>query len=518
MSGTQAKKKSGAERREARALQEQKEKRKIRIITISVVVVLAVLFLGALLVNSKYLRRVMTVVTVGGKKFTATDFDYFYKTVELEYQQMLYEQMGDYYEEMLPSTDRPHKSQIYDEETGKTWADVYGDMAIGRMKELVAYYNDAMQNGYELTEEALATVDADIENMRYMAEMYGHPTLDSLLAQVYGGSMNEKAYREVSTFTALVSAYAVDKYNSFTYSPAQLSAYYDEEKDMLDIFEFRYFLVYADKVDEDDFDSDEAYEAAKEEAQAESLAKARGILAGVETEEDFVAAAREYDEDTYAEDASTFRDYQGDWLGSIYGPWLREPQRVREETTTAESTSGTYAVMFLSRDNNDYKMPEMRQLLTLRDEVDPDDYYDDEQGYAEALAEADESARTWAESVFDMFIRTGGTEETLITMLDNSDDDREGGFYDRITRYTYDNRMVSEVDEWLFDPERKPGDSELVETEAYGYHILYFVGWGDRYCDFLAEGRMRERDFKEWNESLEQAEPKESWAMILTRW
>ena len=35
--------------------------------------------------------------------------------------------------------------------------------------------------------------------------------------------------------------------------------------------------------------------------------------------------------------------------------------------------------------------------------------------------------------------------------------------------------MVSEFDEWIFDKERKSGDTGIVKSD-YGYHIMYYVG------------------------------------------
>ena len=38
--------------------------------------------------------------------------------------------------------------------------------------------------------------------------------------------------------------------------------------------------------------------------------------------------------------------------------------------------------------------------------------------------------------------------------------------------------MVTEFNDWCFDPARQVGDSGIVKTQ-YGYHIMYFVGQGE---------------------------------------
>ena len=35
--------------------------------------------------------------------------------------------------------------------------------------------------------------------------------------------------------------------------------------------------------------------------------------------------------------------------------------------------------------------------------------------------------------------------------------------------------MVDEFDSWLFDAERKVGDTDIVLTD-YGYHVMYYAG------------------------------------------
>ena len=39
--------------------------------------------------------------------------------------------------------------------------------------------------------------------------------------------------------------------------------------------------------------------------------------------------------------------------------------------------------------------------------------------------------------------------------------------------------MVEEFNDWIFDENRKPGDTDIVET-VYGYHVMYFVSFADQ--------------------------------------
>ena len=65
--------------------------------------------------------------------------------------------------------------------------------------------------------------------------------------------------------------------------------------------------------------------------------------------------------------------------------------------------------------------------------------------------------------------------------------------------------MVEEIDEWLFDEARKAGDIEIIKTESYGYHLVYYIAqhteepmWFiSAKNDFLTDS------FDEWYKALE---------------
>ena len=101
-------------------------------------------------------------------------------------------------------------------------------------------------------------------------------------------------------------------------------------------------------------------------------------------------------------------------------------------------------------------------------------------------------------------------------MADYPDDTTEGGFYDKISKSASQNKMVPEIEDWLFADGRQYGDYELIRTEDYGYHLVFFMGYGERLCDFLADSGMRTRDYNAWKESLAPVEATKRWAFTLT--
>jgi hypothetical protein len=97
---------------------------------------------------------------------------------------------------------------------------------------------------------------------------------------------------------------------------------------------------------------------------------------------------------------------------------------------------------------------------------------DDEDAAAETLAQAQELLDTWQAE--------DGTEEGFAQMAEDYSTDggsnTNGGLYEDV----YPGEMVTNFNDWCFDADRAVGDTGIVET-SYGYHIMYFSGYGDEY-------------------------------------
>lgn len=65
-----------------------------------------------------------------------------------------------------------------------------------------------------------------------------------------------------------------------------------------------------------------------------------------------------------------------------------------------------------------------------------------------------------------------------------------GGLYPNV----YKGQMITEFNDWCFDAARKVGDTGIVKTD-YGYHIMYFVGFGDSYQRTKADEGLRAKAF-----------------------
>ena len=61
--------------------------------------------------------------------------------------------------------------------------------------------------------------------------------------------------------------------------------------------------------------------------------------------------------------------------------------------------------------------------------------------------------------------------------------------------------MEEAFEDWSFDASRQVGDTGIVET-SYGYHVMYFCGYGSTYRDYLVESTLRTNDYNAWMEGV----------------
>ena len=54
-----------------------------------------------------------------------------------------------------------------------------------------------------------------------------------------------------------------------------------------------------------------------------------------------------------------------------------------------------------------------------------------------------------------------------------------GGLYEDV----HPGQMITEFNDWCFDPARQTGDTGIIHNESTGYHVMYFVGYDQPYWE-----------------------------------
>ena len=147
-----------------------------------------------------------------------------------------------------------------------------------------------------------------------------------------------------------------------------------------------------------------------------------------------------------------------------------------------DENAETYAADGVEKD--DTKLIDIRHIL-IQPTADADAEVDEsgnvvwtEENWAAAEAEAEELLAQWKAGE--------ATEESFAELAKEHSVDgsaSNGGLYTGV----YPGQMITEFNDWCFADGRQVGDTGIVKT-SYGYHIMYFSGFGDQdYWYLVAE-------------------------------
>ena len=437
---------------------------------ICLVLVIAIVTFFAML-TSGYLAGHTTAATVGSHKLSPAMVNYFYK----EAYNSMSSQYGDMMSYMIDSN-TPLNEQYYDEENGITWADTLIEQGLTSAARIYAIYDEAVANGETLSDDDQSSIDATVSNLSVYATYYGYSNVNGYLAAMYGAGCNEKNFREFLSIETLANNYSQKVYDTPVYTEDELAADYAADPNAYDTVDYRVFAVTDALFDEED---EEKLADLKKTAADELLAAAE------EGDEAFIQAAYDHaSEDTkenYEDDSYTLRTDVGH-SDSDLSNWLFESDRKTGDATCVE-TSGTYYVaIFESRNTHDYALPNARHIL-----ISVSDTTDEE-----AMATAKETA----EKLLAEYEAGEHTEDAFAAIGDAAYADgtaAESARYEDITP----GQMVEDFENWCFDASRQVGDTGIVES-TYGYHVMYFSGFGTNYRMKLVEDEQRGNVYTDW--------------------
>ncbi|MCQ2452608.1 MAG: hypothetical protein MJ075_05685, partial [Oscillospiraceae bacterium] len=332
---------SASQKREQAKLEEKKRTKKTMRITIIVILVCALLLAAALTINSNFMRRQGKAFSVNGMDFSAAEFNFHFYNYYYEYVQYVYTEVPDYAGMLLPNSSTTMEAQQYSE--GVTWKDHFMEYTESCLKEDTALYKAGKAEGFEMSADQMQAYEDEIEGLATQASTYGYSSVDKLIQKTYGASVTEEILKEQLLFVYYAQAYEEHCKSAIQFTDAEIQQRYEEKKDMYDLFDYRYFIVYPEAVDEEQYkDDEEGLAAAKEAALADAHDRAAAIAAGIKTPEDFAAAAKEYDPEKYSEEGSVKRSYNGELLGGTYGPWLRDAARKSGDVEIFDISVGVY--------------------------------------------------------------------------------------------------------------------------------------------------------------------------------
>lgn len=467
--------------------------------TIGVILLIAAI----LFLNSGLLYR-STAYTVGDRNYSASEVSYRYAS---QYQTFL-SQYGSY-ASMFGVDSSAGLAGLRTSPCSfaeGTWRDYFLSAAETQLTQMTAVLDYARDNGIALDEDELAEVKASFDGMDEYAVQQGYANLDKLFAANYGTGVNTKLVTAASEDSTLAAKALQQVSDSFQYTDDELKAQYESYNGEKDLFTYASYYVEATVTEtpaaETDAEAD-ATAASETQVTPEALAEAKAIAQDIEkayndaTGDDYTARLTEAaDSVVPGAEATEHSAVSGSSLGSDK-EWLMDASRKGGELAVTEDAggSGYYVTVFLGRDDNSYKTAQVRHIL-IRAEAEADGTYTDE---------AKAAAKAQAEDILAQYKAGDQTEDSFAALAEQYSSDTgsntNGGLYDNIAK----GQMVEQFEQFCFD-DHKAGDTAIVygESSGYaGYHVMYYVGEGQPYCDYLAETDLRSAELSQWLSDLE---------------
>jgi hypothetical protein len=494
------------QRQEAREAQKAKTRKTIYIV---VGVVIAVLVAALLIWSSGFFQRRTSAATVGDREFTSAEVSYYYHSV-LNNTINMTNTYAQYGISTGYDTSKSPSEQIYDEETGETYAEHFMSSALDTLQWAVVLSSEAEKAGYILSEDGQAELEATLASIdTYRAE--GGYSRSAYLKMLYGSFVDEKIFTEQLKMNLLASEYETYYQDQMEYTSEELEAYYSEHGADLDTYAYRYCFISGEAVPETDDEGNEIEPTEEQTAAAMAAAKekADAMVARVEAGEDFNTVAAEYVAESLASNYTDDPEYNlyphtlGSNLSSTYGSWLKEEGRKAGDVGIVETDTGYYIVTLLGRHRAEDDTVNVRHILVLAETTEPAE--DSEETTALPTEEQLAAAKTAAQALLDQWKSGQATEDSFAQLATEHSEDPgskdNGGLYEDVTQ----DYMIPSFNDWIFDASRQSGDTGIVENtnssgDVLGYHVMYYVGHGTPQWQVNSTSALRSADYETWYE------------------
>ena len=498
-----------------RQLAEQKETKKVKLYSIAFVVVMVALIVVAIVVgvnrsiNASGVHEKNTIAaTVGDHSVSNAELSYYY----IDYVNNYANTYGSYLSMFGIQPGVALDQQMFDEESGVTWADNFISQAASSAQSVYALADAAEAAGFTLPQEELDKLTLMENNLDSYATIYGYPNTDSFLKAQYGNGASKSGYLDYYRRNLLASAYQTSYQNSLTYTDEQIREADSQEPSKYSSFSYAQYYVPVSKFltgGTTDDSGSTTYTAAEREAAVAAAKVAIAPLTECDTLEALneAIAAMEINADTEAS-ASVYTNQAFTGINTNLSGWITADNRQPGDITCVEipgtvtdengqdleTITGFYVVLYNGMNENKTNLVNVRHILVgFQGEAQEDGTYSDE---------VKEAARASAEEILSQWQTGEATEMSFATLANEKSTDTgsnaNGGLYENV----YPGQMVTAFNDWCFDEARQPGDTGIVETN-YGYHVMYFVSTSQQtYRDFQIENALRSADMESWYNGL----------------
>lgn len=490
----------------AREAQQRKEEKRSNLLYGVIAAAVLIGVIASFVWRSDFIPKMTTAATIDGEKYTAAEVDYYYQTA---FRNFVTNSQYSYFLSYLGlDTSIPLKSQEIststasmlgievpdaepagdegtgDEETsgstGMTWHDYFLNEALDNMRVIQSVLKAADAEGFEYPAGVQAQYDDNMAALESTAAASG-VSVSQYLKSTFGVGVTEKIYGEQLMRVLRYSAYVTAYQDGLTYSDSELEEVYSADPNSYDHVSYESVSISGAAESTTDADGNTVEPTEEESAAALAAAQdaAKAILNGYEDGGSLEKLAGDHN-------GAYNKNENGSYsAGSVMSEWLYEKGREAGDAAVLEDGTIQYVVVFHDRSRDENPTIDVRHILV---PLGTGTLSENDDGYADEQAQLKSDAHTKAEELLAQWQGGEATEASFadLAMKESTDSSKyNGGLYTEV----YEGRMVTEFNDWCFDPARQPGDTAVVDTQ-YGSHVMYFSGvnmsrWKSQAADVL---------------------------------
>lgn len=509
-----------AAKKNAKDMQKKNATKKIAKRVVSIVLVAAIA-IGAVAVALNYYGvwdRTLRAGYVGAEdKFSMAEYEYHYWAT---YNTLLSEVSNSYstgvnynYDTNLP----PDKqTSTAEDEKGNpiSWVEFIRKQTLDDIKIYNIYYNEAVKLGIDtLTEAEEKQIDETVESMREQAngsattDGAAKPkyTLNAYLRMNFGAYMNESFLRKIMEKEIIAQKFIEYKLDEIakSYDQADIDAEYNKDKSSFDLVDVRLYEFAKTTLQAETGESDAALKKRQAEADEKVKKDADAFFAAVTDEASFLAKAKELNKDAKDYDADAATKLSGMLKSELtnvakdLAEWaFKAETKVGEKKMVTSADGSKYYVVVLTAKPYQVETVSVRHILLGNTNAETGEKLSDDE-----IAQKEKDAK----AILDEWAKGDKSEDSFAALATEKTEDtgsaQTGGLYENVRP----GRMVTEFDKWIFDKNRKAGDTDIVETE-YGYHVMYFVSNDGKYYDATIRNSKAQIDLQAELDELVESE------------
>ena len=325
-----------------------------------------------------------------------------------------------------------------------TWFTYFIEITKGHVTEILALCQTAHDNGVELDDSDRKNVDAYVDEVKKAAKSKGYE-FDRYISLVVGNPMREEDLRACLELEILAEKYSLVYESTLVYSDAEIEAHYNAN-----VEDFSVVDVYAFTVNNTVGEEEKIRTAMETIATAKTVAEYKAYVKA------FLGATENLTE-AEIDEAVASCYYAGATKGDFYlsGDWAFS---AKAGDTYVETAENGFTVFMLAKEpyRNEAATRTLRNVYISSENKDG----------------GDKAALLYSE-----WEKAGFSEDYIISIAKQHSDDTSTASNGGLLNNVIPGTVVAEVNEWLFDGTRKPGDCACLVSSA-GWHLVYYVGEG----------------------------------------